>query len=275
MNVNQVACHSLAWEQTPWGEALDALAKAGFCAIEGFGEVQETYRDKVEKAQHELERRGLKWLGLPYRGNLAHPENGPAIRKDVVSLAAFLRSVRGLFVIVEIETREEIQSIRQDFRIAAETLNDLAGYCSDYDIQIGVQPRMGSRIQNEEEIDRLLDSVDTREVFLCPDTGHLQMAEMDPVRIISIYGTCIRHVHCSDVPAPIPPGERDPEEIVRSFCPPGQGILDFDVIVKALKSQDYAGWLTVQFEAGNENPAPEALEAKQYLQSILRGGEES
>lgn len=275
MKVNPIACHSLAWEQTSWEKAFDALAETGFCAIEGFCEVQKTFRDKIEKAQHELERRGLEWLSLPYRGNLAHPENRTAIRDEVLSLAAFLRGIRGLFVVVEIESREEIQSIRQDFQIAAQTLNELAGFCSDYDIQIGVQPRMGSRIQSEEEIDRLLDRVDTRDVFLCPDTGHLHMAEMDPARIISIYGSCIRHVHCSDVPAPIPPGVQDPEVTVRSYCPPGKGILDFAAIVKALKTQDFTGWLTVQFEAGNENPAPEALQAKQYLKSILPGGDES
>ncbi len=275
MNVNPIACHSLAWEQMPWEEAFDALAEAGFCAIEGFCEAQKTFRDKIEKAQHELEWRGLKWLGLPYRGNLAHPENGLTIRKEVLSLAAFLRGIRGSFVVVEIESREEIQSIRQDFRIAAETLNELAGYCSDYDIQIGVQPRVGSRIQSEEEIDRLLNLVDLHDVFFCPDTGHLQMAEMDPARIISIYGSCIRHVHCSDVPAPIPPGERDPEEAVRIFCPPGQGILDFAAIMKALKSHAYTGWLSVLYETGNENPALEAIQARQFLQSILEGGKES
>ena len=57
---------------------------------------------------------------------------------------------------------------------------------------------MGTVVQTEDEVDRLMDSCDDA-VSLLLDTGHLTFAGGDPVRAATRHAARIAHVHCKDV----------------------------------------------------------------------------
>ena len=56
---------------------------------------------------------------------------------------------------------------------------------------------MGTVIQSEDEVDRMMDS--TKNVGLLLDSGHLTFAGGDPMRALKRHAKRIVHVHCKDI----------------------------------------------------------------------------
>lgn len=99
------------------------------------------------------------------------------------------------------------------------------------------------------EIERLLDSTD---VNLCLDTGHLLVSDGDPVKAITEWGERINHVHIKDarkdVIDSIVEEGHTLEEVwtEQAFCPLGEGDVDVDAVLQGLRSLSYEGWIIVE-----------------------------
>lgn len=115
---------------------------------------------------------------------------------------------------------------------------------------------MGTVIQSEAELDRLLAGVSGLHLLL--DPGHLSFAGIDPHVVVRRHGPRIAHVHLKST---------RPEIVARvrqegwSFCRavtegvftvPGEGSVNFPQIFAELSSLNYRGWLVVEAE---EDPA--------------------
>ncbi|MGE0046011.1 MAG: TIM barrel protein, partial [Hyphomonadaceae bacterium] len=68
------------------------------------------------------------------------------------------------------------------------------------------------------------------------------------------HPTRIAHVHCKDVRGPVHAAARKAGKsfldgvVEGMFTVPGDGGIDFSVVMKALKSIDYSGWIVVEAE---------------------------
>jgi inosose dehydratase len=104
-------------------------------------------------------------------------------------------------------------------------------------------------IEAEWEIVRLLE---TSDVGLCLDTGHLLLGGGDPVAAIREWGERINQIHLKDVliskleqivseGAPV-------KEIWRrrAFCPLGEGDIPIAEVLAAIGEIGYTGWLVVE-----------------------------
>ena len=150
-------------------------------------------------------------------------------------------------------------------------LKHLAAVAAAEEMKIVYHHHMGTVIQGEADLDRLLAAVP--EIFLLLDPGHLAFAGIDPVAVAKGYASRIEHVHLKSVRPAI-------AERVRlegwSFCRavregvftiPGDGCVDFPAIFEILADADYRGWLVVEAE---EDPVkvpalPKARLARDYV----------
>lgn len=104
-------------------------------------------------------------------------------------------------------------------------------------------------VEAQWEIERLLELT---EVGLCLDTGHLLLGRGDPVTAVREWGDRINHVHLKDARLDVLHAivdEGAPVEAIwrrRAFCPLGEGDVDVDGVLDALKQLGYAGWLVVE-----------------------------
>lgn len=269
----QLVCHADAWDMDDWPHALDAAANAGYFGVEGFENLYHDYFNRVEAGKLILTQRRLQLTALSGRGDLVFPDSRDEIIEECLRIAEFLQRLGAEHLVLETGSRIVVENIRHDFRVAAETLNELGKRCKDFNVNLCIQPRVGDRIQQEEEIDRILNEVDEREVFLCPNTGQLLRAEMNPTEILKIYGSCIKHIHLSDIP--MPPLPDSPEADRRTFCPPGQGIVEFEGVIDALQSIRYEGCATVRFDPGEYDSSQEIIQAKRYLEKLFDGRKET
>ena len=137
-----------------------------------------------------------------------------------------------------------------------ERLDAVARRLEDDGMKLAYHHHMGTVIQAEDEVDRMMDS--TRAVGLLLDTGHLTFAGGDPLRALKRHAKRIVHVHCKDI-------RKDRLEQARKkdwsfldavvgdvFAVPGDGSIDFDPLLKTLALARYAGWLVVE---ADQDPA--------------------
>ncbi len=140
-----------------------------------------------------------------------------------------------------------------------------------HELRLVYHHHMGTVIQSEAEIDRLLASVP--ELSLVLDPGHLAFAGIDPLSVIAKHGPRIAHVHLKSVRPEIAARVRSERW---SFCravtegvftAPGLGCVDFAAIFAALHRLSYRGWLVVEAEEDPAKAPPfeKAVRARQYV----------
>lgn len=110
---------------------------------------------------------------------------------------------------------------------------------------VAFHPHYGTVVERAEDVRRLLESTD---VPLCLDTGHLIVAGADPLSIAREAGARVAHVHLKDVDAALAARVRAREvgyrDAVRAglYRPLGDGDLDLGGLLEILRGQGYVGW---------------------------------
>lgn len=150
-------------------------------------------------------------------------------------------------------------------------LRHLCAVAAGEETRLVYHHHMGTVIQNEADLDRLLQAVP--ELYLVLDPGHLVFAGIDPVAITRRYASRIGHVHLKSArPAIVEQARRQGWSFCRAvtegvFTIPGDGTVDFPALFRILADADYRGWLVVEAE---EDPVkvpalPKAKTARHYV----------
>jgi inosose dehydratase len=93
---------------------------------------------------------------------------------------------------------------RQGFDFAAHrgaivaSLNDIGMALADVGVIAALHQHSGSCITTRDETWAVMEAVNTRYVKLCPDTGELLSAGIDPLAVVQRFGDLIAHVHVKD-----------------------------------------------------------------------------
>lgn len=124
----------------------------------------------------------------------------------------------------------------------------------------GLHPHWGMAIERPDHIERLLDSCD---VNLCLDTGHLFLGGADLVEVARSAAGRVVHVHLKDVDAGfaerVRVGETSFKQAVVNglFRPLGQGDVDIAGLIRELESAGFDKWYVVEQDTSlTEEPAP-------------------
>lgn len=147
----------------------------------------------------------------------------------------------------------------------------LAAIAAEEEVRIVYHHHMGTVIQFEEDLERLLESVPTISLLL--DPGHLAFSGIDPVAVARRHATRIGHVHLKSVRAEVAATvKKEGWSFYRAvangvFTIPGDGCVDFPAIFALLAAADYRGWLVAEAE---EDPVkvpalPKAKKAREYV----------
>ncbi len=140
-----------------------------------------------------------------------------------------------------------------DWAVLAPRLAEMGRRLAARGLRLAYHHHMGTVIETEAEIDRLMASTGP-EVGLLLDTGHLTFAGGDPVAAGRRHAARIAHVHCKDVRAPVMAGARARDlpflaaVLAGVFTVPGDGSIDFAAVFGMLAGGGYDGWLVVEAE---------------------------
>jgi inosose dehydratase len=134
-----------------------------------------------------------------------------------------------------------------------ERLTEVAEHVHGCGLRIAYHHHMGTVVQTEDEIDRLM-AVSGDTVGLLLDTGHLRYAGGNVVDVARRYARRLAHVHCKDVRAAALTKAREDDRsfldavLAGVFTVPGDGAIDYVPLLVALESAGYSGWLVVEAE---------------------------
>ena len=144
----------------------------------------------------------------------------------------------------------------KEWKQFCERLDRIADHLQKQGLKMAYHHHMGTVIQSEDEVDRMMDG--TSKVGLLLDSGHLTFAGGDPLRALERHAKRIVQVHCKDIRSDQLAQARKQDmsflEAVLGdvFAVPGDGSIDFNPILRALAGHGYAGWLVVE---ADQDPA--------------------
>lgn len=146
---------------------------------------------------------------------------------------------------------------------------------AEYGITLAYHHHMGAYVESPADVDHLM-AVTGADVGLLFDTGHaFYGGAADPVALLKKHLGRVVHVHCKDVRASVVAQARNDGwsfltgVINGTFTVPGDGVIDFESVLRTLHAGGYEGWLVVEAE---QDPAvaPSYAYAKKGFQT-LRG----
>lgn len=253
---------------------VDALTAAmylrGLSVSEPWVSTYFTVPDGSQRTARDL----LKVLEFLKRFN----EGDPPVRTSVIGVAEFGGSAHLQALSLRCNKPEFTDEQWADL---CEGLDKLGEITASQGFTLAYHPHMGTGVQTEQDVDRLMRHTDPRHVGLLLDTGHLTWAGADLTGLIERHRDRIVHVHLknvrSDVHADRTLADGSFREYIEAgiFTVPGDsdGGVDFDAVLKALRpGESYRGWLVVEAEqdphAGHP-PLHHARTARAYLARAL------
>jgi len=197
-----------------------------------------------------------------------------ALGAEVIGVSEQSYSTQGMITQPVFENRHEMDG--EEWDLLSKGLMKLSDIAGEYGISLCFHHHMGTAVQTEEEIDRLMELTDCR-VGLLYDTGHLVFAGIDPVKLLKKHVLRIKHVHLKDVrlarAAAAKEGRLSFLSAVREgvFTVPGDGGIDFSPVFDILKQAGYSGWMVVEAEQdpAKADPLEYALKARAYIKKTL------
>ncbi len=141
-----------------------------------------------------------------------------------------------------------------------------------------LHPHWGMAVENGRHVERLLESCD---VGLCLDTGHLFLAGTDPADVAKLASDRIHHVHLKDLEHRDAERVRSGEAAFREsviagmFKPLGHGDVDISGVIRTLEGAGYRGWYVLEQDtalvaepAPGVGPQADAVVSVEFLQRL-------
>ncbi len=264
----KIGINPISWtnDDLPWlgGETpLEvALSEGKAIGYQGF-ELGNKFPRESGALHSVLAKHGLELVSGWYSGRLARrsvDEEIAAVRPHLKLLAD-----NGANVMVYGEVADSIQGSPvplykrprfrsdEDWRVYADKVTRLAKHTLSSGVRLAYHHHMGAYVQSPADVDRLMGLVGD-DVGLLFDTGHMTFAGGDAVAMLAKHVQRVCHVHCKDV-RPIVLAHANNRDwsfleavINGAFTVPGDGSIDFESIIDALRDHRYRGWLVVEAE---------------------------
>ena len=231
-----------------------------------------------------LKRHGMSLCGGWFSGLLL--DGDIDAEKDRIAEQIALFKTMGAPCIIYGETAGTIQGDRSaplntkrklsedEIKVYGRKMTAFAEWCADQGMPISYHHHMAAVIETEAELD-LLMAHSGASLPLLFDAGHMAFAGGDVLGVIDKHHARMTHIHTKDVRQSVIDGlDRTRESFLDAvvkgaFTVPGDGSLDFEMIVKKLASYGYEGWFVVEAE---QDPAvsPPFEMAKTGHKELLR-----
>jgi len=160
-------------------------------------------------------------------------------------------------------------------------LTELAARLTDEGLKPCYHHHMGTIVQSEADIDRLMTHTKAP-LHLLLDTGHARWGGSDPAALARTYRERIGHVHCKDVrEKQMRQSNAGDWSFLDSilgvgddlgvYTVPGDGVVDYGAVFRELKG--YSDWVIVEAEQDPKkaNPLEYARRGVAHLRATLAG----
>ena len=283
-----LACAPIAWTnddlpdlgaENTFEQCVSEMALAGFTG----SEIGNKYPKDVETLKHKLDVRGMRICNAWF-SSLLLSEGYEATIEAFIKHRDFLHAL-GAKVIGASEQGNSIQGkdvsifgekpvyTDEQWELIAKGFNEMGRLAKEKGMYFTVHHHMGTGVQTEAEIDKLMEITDPDLVYLLFDTGHLSFSGEDVIGVLKKYVNRTKHVHLKSIRKDVIEDAKVKGysflDSVRagSFTVPGDGDFDFTPVFDVLDEAGYEGWVVVEAEQdpAKANPYEYAVLARNYI----------
>ena len=283
-----LACAPIAWTnddlpdlgaENTFEQCVSEMALAGFTG----SEIGNKYPKDVKTLKHKLDVRGMRICNAWF-SSLLLSEGYEATIEAFIKHRDFLHAL-GAKVIGASEQGNSIQGkdvsifgekpvyTDEQWELIAKGFNEMGRLAKEKGMYFTVHHHMGTGVQTEAEIDKLMEITDPDLVYLLFDTGHLSFSGEDVIGVLKKYVHRTKHVHLKSIRKDIIEEAKEKGysflDSVRagSFTVPGDGDFDFTPVFDVLDEAGYEGWVVVEAEQdpAKANPYEYAVLARNYI----------
>jgi len=271
-----------------WSQVMDEISGAGYAATElgpyGY------YPTDAANLRAELARRslGLTSAFVPLR--LKDPDGVKTELPRAMTVGRLLVDCGARYFVLSDHMWPErmacagwvpeagIRLTAAEWKTVGANIRQIAAAARDIGLRCTFHHHVGTYVETPEEVDIVLNEVDSADLGLCLDTGHYFYGGGDPVEALKKYGRRVEYLHFKDVDPKVRAKCRRERvgflDGVRNgiFCPLGQGGVDFPGLKRELDALNYQGVAVVEQDVdANDTSGPPAVEGAKSSLAFLRG----
>lgn len=266
-----------------WTDYLDRIVAAGYRHTE-LGPYGYFSTDPKVLSQ-ELDRRGLSVVAAAHVHTLADADTAEALADKTHQICALLSAIGGTHFILmdesEFYPKDRMGVVDENgWRTVVEQTMLAASIAREHGLQFSFHPHVGTCVEHENQIERLLAGTDPALVGLCLDTGHHAYWNADPKAFFLRHQARINSIHLKNVDGVF--REKVLAEGIHCDHAFEDGIMtdletgavDIADFMRTLLAQGYDGPLVVEQDlAPKHSETPEAIAARNYafVSSLLQG----
>lgn len=263
-----------------WEQYLDEVAAAGYRGTE-LGPFGFLPKDPA-LLKDELARRDLVMIGATHVHTFGDAASAPVLMQTLRDLSSLLVSLGAKHLVIMDESNW--------YPAGREGVLDEAGWTGltqmvrdaqklvegDYGLKLSFHPHIGTAVEKEHQIDRLLADTD---IDLCFDTGHHAFWDQDPLAYMARTFPRIAYMHLKNVDGAVRQRVLDGQLSVAAsygagvMCPLPDGVVDIQAVMRLLDDRSFAGPIVVEQDvAANATETPLQLATRNlaYMNAIVQ-----
>jgi sugar phosphate isomerase/epimerase len=234
--------------RVPFTDILDVMRDTGFIGIRltQFPRILTTYNITQAQMEREVAKRNLHVITISFNGPAHDAARRPQILADARTAMDFLKPF-GADRLVVFSPSRSVGVTEEHFRTMCECYNQLGEAAGEMGFRAGLHNHMGQLVQTEEEVDRCMAMTDPKLFSFSPDTAHLYLAGIDPVKSIGKHRSRLMLLDYKDA-------RHVGEKLQDNIFDLGDGEIDFPACHRILKSIAYQGWICVDLDTARKGP---------------------
>ena len=212
------------------------------------------------------------------------------LKKDISAMAKY----GGHTYFAMLMPDDPSQPRAKSFEIFEQVYPRIVEHAEKVGIQIAIEPWPGSHPYyanlgcTPESLRRIFAAIPSPNLGICFDPSHFVRIQVDYVRVLHEFGDRVHHVHLKDTEII---GEKLYESGILGesygrtygfgegwwrYTIPGEGEIDWNLVIRRLEEAGYDGVLSVELEDHHFYSSPESqqeglLRSKEYIEQFLKG----
>ncbi len=234
--------------RVPFTDILDVMRDTGFIGIRltQFPKILSTYDLTEAKMEKEVARRNLHVITISFNAPAHDASRRAGVLADARTAMNFLKAF-GADRLVVFSPSRSVGVSAGHFRTMCECYNQLGEVAGEMGFRAGLHNHMGQLVQTEEEVDRCMAMTDPKLFSFSPDTAHLYLAGIDPVKSIGKHSSRLMLLDYKDA-------RHAGDKLQDNIFDLGDGEIDFPACHRILKSIAYRGWICVDLDTARNGP---------------------
>lgn len=263
-----------------WQQYLDEVAAAGYRGTE-LGPFGFLPKDPA-LLKDELARRDLVMIGATHVHTFGDATSAPVLMQTLRDLSSLLVSLGARHLVIMDESnwypagREGVLDEAGWAELTQMVRDAQALVEGEYGLKLSFHPHIGTAVEKEYQIDRLLAETS---IDLCFDTGHHAFWDQDPLAYMTRIFPRIAYMHLKNVNGAVRQRVLDGQLSVAAsygagvMCPLPDGVVDIQAVMRLLDDRGFAGPIVVEQDvAANATETPLQLATRNlaYMNAIAQ-----